>query len=147
MPGNDAEFLYSPEGGFSGEAGVLLAAARVPPEGKTREAVLAEFQRGGFFLAHVLECPLDSGADGSDALQTLVRQNLQSVRSRIRRSLKPKSIVPISKALEPLLTHLQADDLGCVLIFDNGKPFALDSSEPTAAIARLRDALAAAPVR
>jgi len=32
--------------------------------GKTRDAVHAEFQRAGFFLTHVLECPLNGDPAG-----------------------------------------------------------------------------------
>ncbi len=95
---NDSEFIYSPGGGWGGEAEILLAVAGLTIEGKTTEATLAEFQRRGFFLSHVLECPLEKGEDHS--IQQLIRNRLPTVLARIRRSLKPKRLVPISKWLE-----------------------------------------------
>src|SRR5439155_16458759 len=59
-PQKQEEFLYSPNGEFLGEAGALLEAAGVSTAGKTAEAVHAEFQRAGFFLTHVLECPVEN---------------------------------------------------------------------------------------
>ncbi len=56
-PREDAECLYAPEGKFAGEAKRVLQATGVGVAGKSAEAVLSEFQRGGFLLAHVLECP------------------------------------------------------------------------------------------
>src|ERR1700747_3025310 len=49
-PSNDADFLYAPAGAFSGEAALVLRGRGVETAGKSRETVLAEFQRGGFFL-------------------------------------------------------------------------------------------------
>src|SRR4029077_20020276 len=54
-PQNDSEFLYAEGGEFAGEAGIILEAAGLPTRGKYAEATLAEFQRGGFLLTHVLE--------------------------------------------------------------------------------------------
>src|ERR1700716_1652707 len=58
-PPSDSDFVFSPAGAGKGEAKVLLAAAGLSPEGKPAEATLAEFQRGGFLLTHVMECPLE----------------------------------------------------------------------------------------
>src|SRR5258708_40081209 len=64
-PQNDSEVVYSPGGAWDGEARILLAAARLPQEGKSAESTLAEFQRLAFLLTHVLECPLWVGARGT----------------------------------------------------------------------------------
>ncbi len=58
-PLRDGEFLYRSDGEFRGEAAQILEAVGISPAGKTRDAVHAEFQRAGFFLTHVLECPLE----------------------------------------------------------------------------------------
>src|SRR5437660_1036079 len=60
----DSEFLYAPTAKFQGESRSVLEGVGVDPNGKSPEEVLAEFQRGGFLLAHVLECPLESGTGG-----------------------------------------------------------------------------------
>jgi hypothetical protein len=75
--------------------------------GKSREAVLTEFQRGGFFLTHVLECPLDDVHPDEAKAQVLLEGRLPSVIARIRRSLKPKKLVAISPVLNPLLPRLK----------------------------------------
>src|SRR6476620_11310266 len=67
-PAQDEDFLYSPSGEFSGEAGKVLEAAGISRIGKAVEATLVEFQRRGLFLTYVLECllgpngPVDLGS-------------------------------------------------------------------------------------
>ena len=65
----DADFLYS--GTFEGEAKRLLDAVGISYTGKTPDTVLSEFQRGGFFLTHLLECPLESGQAGPLVCESL----------------------------------------------------------------------------
>ena len=142
-PQGQAEFLYSPNGEFQGEAATLLAAAAVSTAGKAAEAVHAEFQRAGFFLTHVLECPVENESAATTALPPLMEQRLAAVAVRIRRSLKPKRVVLISRALETILEKLVALPLGCPVILDDGKPFALDGSGTGKAATRLRGAVGA----
>jgi hypothetical protein len=139
-PRNDPAFIYSPAGSWEDEARTLLSAAGVTPAGKSAEAALAEFQRGGFFVTHVLECPLDDGA--SENVHSLVANRLPAVLSRIRRSLKPKRLVPISQALEQFLPALNLGELSCAILLDQQKPFALDADTVESAN-RLREALGA----
>src|SRR5712664_375179 len=89
-PQEEKDFLYAPGGEFHGEAAHLLDALGISTVGKTAEAVHAEFQRAGFFLTHVLECPLDNESAATTALPSLMEQRLTAVAVRIRRSLKPK---------------------------------------------------------
>jgi len=137
-PQKQEEFLYSPNGEFQGEADTLLEAAGVSTAGKTAEAVHAEFQRAGFFLTHVLECPVENESAATTALPSLMEQRLAAVAVRIRRSLKPKRVVLISRALETILEKFVALELGCPLVLDDGKPFALDGSEMRKTVTRLR---------
>jgi hypothetical protein len=142
-PQNDAEFIYAPACAWSwdGEAGMLLAAAGVAPEGKSGEATLAEFQRRGFFLTHVLECPLEKGED--DSIQQLIANRLPAVLTRIRRSLKPKRLAPISKWLQQFLPALTSGEFPCTILLDREKPFALDGDMASEAAGGLREAVAA----
>jgi hypothetical protein len=139
-PQNDSDFIYSAAGAWKGEAKVLLAAAGLSPEGKPAEAVLAEFQRGGLFLTHVLECPLGHGASGN--IQQLIANRLPALLARIRRSLKPKRLAPISMLLEQFLPALNSGDLPCAILLDQGKAFAFDGDTATETALRLRSALA-----
>ena len=139
-PQNDAEFLYSPAGAWTGEARILLAAAGPTTEGKSPEATLAEFQRGGFFVTHVLECPVEH-REAAD-FQQLIAARLPAVLTRIRRSLKPKRLAPISRELQRSLPGLNAADLNCAILLDHDRPFALDSETVAEAASHLRGALA-----
>ncbi len=123
-PASDSEFVYSPGGEFTGEAGRILAAAAVARDGRSMEAVLGEFQRGGFLLAYLLECPLEASVNDPATVQGLLRGRLPAVLSRIRRSLKPKRIIPISSVMEPLVLDLAP--AGCPIVLDGTKPFDLD---------------------
>jgi hypothetical protein len=141
-PLEERDFLYTPGGEFYGEAAMLLDALGISMAGKAADAVHAEFQRGGFLLTHVLECPLDRDAeDGSEAAGLLTRR-LQPVAARIRRSLKPKRVVLISRALGPILEKILALQLGCPVVLDNGNIFEFAGAGRDRAIARLREALA-----
>lgn len=144
-PQNDSEFLYSPAGAWNGEASLLLAAAGLATGGKSAEATLAEFQRGGFFLTHVLECPLERGETSPVQynVQQLIADRLPTVLMRIRRSLKPKRLAPISKYLEQFLRVLTSGEVPCAVLLDSEKPFALDGDTASEAAERLEEAVAA----
>jgi hypothetical protein len=142
-PSDDLDFLYAPDGTLRGEAQTLLQATSLKLEGKPRDVILAEFQRGGFSLAHVLECPFEPNRREAAAIHVLLQERLPFTVSRIRRSLKPKSLIPISRLLEALIPKLHSSELACAVALDDGKPFALDGEDPTAAVARLRGVLGA----
>ena len=139
----EKDFLYSPKCEFRGAAGRVLSAAGISLAGKEPEAVHAEFQRGGFFLTHVLECPFESAAGNVDGLAALLAQRLAAVATRIRRSLKPKRVVLVSRTLEPVLEEILALQLGCPVVLDGGKPFDFENADGEKTAVRLREALAA----
>jgi len=140
-PALDSDFLYSPSGEFGGEAGRVLEAAGISQIGKTAEAALVEFQRQGLFLTYVLECALESASDGQ--VQRLLNARFAATAARIRRSLRPKRIVPISRLMEPLLHGPNGPvDLGCSLVTDGDKAFSLDDEGAEVSIAELRRVLA-----
>ncbi len=145
-PHKQKEFLYSPNGEFQGEAATLLDAAGVSTAGKMAETVRAEFQRAGFFLTHVLECPVENESAATTALPSLMEQRLAALVVRIRRSLKPKRVVPVSQALETILEKFVALQWGCPLLLDAGKPFALDGFEKRKTAARLRSVVGTSAV-
>jgi len=138
-PFAEEDFLYA--GKFKGEAGRLLEAVGISTAGKSAETVLGEFQRGGFLLAHVLECPLETGLAGESSCEDLLMRRVAAVATRIRRSLKPKRVVLISELLAPVAARLSNAELGCPVILDDGKPFGLDSSDLSEASQNLRQAL------
>jgi len=138
------EFLYSPEQTHSGEAATLVAAAGISTSGKSADAIQSEFQRRGIYLTHVLECPLDVPSSGPDFLTSAFLMRLPTLFTRIRRSLKPKRLAFVSRTLTPLIERFASAQLGCELVLDDGRAFALDHSRPvevTAATARVQDVL------
>jgi hypothetical protein len=154
-PADDANFLYWPGEARDGEAADILAAAGLETGHKSAEAIHAEFQRRGLFLAHILECPLE-GADGnhsnqlSDSEQALLLSRLPTLFTRIRRSLKPKRIALVTASLDFIILHFADTQLGCELLLDDGHAFALDSSDPARAkrsLAALQQVLAVPATR
>jgi hypothetical protein len=149
-PQAPSEFLYSPEEVHSGEAANLVVAAGISSAGKSADAIQSELQRRGIYLTHVLECPLDVPSSGVDFLNNALITRLPMLFTRIRRSLKPKRLAFISGSLTPLIERFASSQLGCELVLDDGRAFALDHSnhaEVTAAIARFQDVLAVPPSR
>ena len=145
-PLRDEDFLYAGggEGGeeFHGEAALILEAVGISTAGKTRDAVHAEFQRAGFFLTHVLECPLEGNPAQAEAAAALLAKRLAAVATRIRRSLKPKRVMAITEELAPVVENILALDLGCPVMLDHGKPFRLEGGAGDNPGERLREALA-----
>lgn len=140
-PRDDAEFLYAPDEGLCGEAETLLRAAGISLNGKLAQELHAEFQAAGFFLAHTLECPLEPEANAGADANTLLRQHLPAVASRIRRSLKPKCVMLVTEMPQEVVQDILSLDLGCEVILNDGKPFALTPSVKEAEIARFRAVL------
>ena len=124
----DGEHLYSAEDEFRGEGLALLRSLEIENAGRSVEATLAEFQRRGYLLTHILECP----GEYRDAagLRTAMEQRIGATMARIRRSFKPKRVVLLGEELEPFVARFKAADLGAeLLLTDSGQPFALGSSE------------------
>jgi len=140
-PPQDAEFLYAPGGDFGGEAESLLRAVGILFAGKSAETVHAEFQSGGFFLSHVLECPLESGLKSTSNAVNPLREHLPAVASRIRRSLKPKRVMLVTEMPQEVVQDILELDLGCEVILNDGKPFGLAPSVKESEIARFRAVL------
>ena len=152
-PADENDFLYAgageetparPAGAVRGEARQILYAAGLISllEGGSggRAEALAAFQHRGYFLTHVLECPLSlSPTQGS----TVEQAQLPRVLVRIRRSLRPKRIALVAQSLDVLIPRLAGSDLGPNLLLNKGKAFALDAAEPAAEVERLRQALLA----
>jgi len=141
-PERPEEFVYAPEGSFRGEASRLLETMGIAVEGRSREAVLADLQRAGLFVAHALECPAEPLGDDRTTLETLLQRRIPAVLVRIRRSLKPKRLVPISGVLDPFLERLSAESQ-CDVLLKNGRAFDLAHDDHLELSQRLQDALAA----
>jgi hypothetical protein len=129
VPKLNSDFLYSPNETFHGEASTILKAIQLTTEGKSPEAVLTEFQKLGLMLTHVLECPLDENVTASEA-HSLLEKQLPATIARIRRSLKPKRLLLISRELQPHADRFYQANLPCP-VFPAATTALLPSLTPT----------------
>jgi len=114
------DYLYSARDAFRGEGAILLQALHIEDTGRSLEA-LADFQRRGYLLAHLLECSdtLGAGEVGREALARRIPATL----TRIRRSFKPKRLLLLGRELAEFIPQFMAANLDAALILHNGKPF------------------------
>jgi hypothetical protein len=140
-PEADAAFLYFPEGNYQGEAANLLEALRISRAGRSADAALTDFQKGGLLLTYVLECPLEPGVSPADAQQLLEKQ-LPAVIARIRRSLKPKRVVLFSGELASLAGKFTEEVIGSPVFTGSYGPLALDGSPSESEMEGFRRSLA-----
>jgi hypothetical protein len=78
---------------------------------------LPEFQRRGYHLAYLSECPLPETVEPAES--TIARLGPTLIR-RIRFNYKPKHIAPLGQELFPLVGVLRDAGIGPVLTLDQG---------------------------
>jgi len=103
-----------------------------------REALLGEFQRRGFFLSAVSECPLEA-AEIPPAMDRLAA----TIVRRIRYSYKPRAVVFLSADLKSLETTLK-QALPGTHVLDAGDGFTSTSRGSWTAVERFQAAISAA---
>lgn len=111
MPAAEDEFLYSPGAEVRGEVAAVLQAIGISSDGRDKEKVLAEVQRKGVFLAHLLDCPEDAGESESNVM-ALTEKRLPQVMVRIRRSIKPQKVVVLRGVPDSIVKELREAGLG-----------------------------------
>ena len=121
---------------------MFLEVAGISSAGKRADVVQAEFQRAGYFLTYVLECAFETEARGDSKRLSLLERRLPVVATRLRRSLRPKRVVLISQALESVTGKIATMEMGCPIVLDEGKPFALDGLNAGEAAKRMREVIA-----
>lgn len=121
----------------------MLEACGISAVGKTPETILSEFQRGGFFLAHAVECAREGNSGTRETALACLESRIGAVAARVRRSLKPKRVVLISELLTPLVPKLSSSELGCEVILRRGEPFAMEGADAASAIQSLKEAITA----
>jgi hypothetical protein len=80
---------------------------------------LAEFQRRGYYLACLSECPI---SENEETVASTVARLYPALVRRVRFNYKPKHIAPLGQELFPLVDILRAAGIGTVLTLDNGQP-------------------------
>ena len=147
-PRDDAEFLYAPGDEFRGEAGDLLRAVGISTRGKAPAEIHGEFQAAGFFLTHLMECPVEThpgyeGQTGRAApdLTTLLCQHLPSVVSRVRRSLKPRRVMLVTEVPPTVVEDILSMHLGCPVVLDQGRAIRLSASTEGVSFSRFPEIL------
>jgi hypothetical protein len=141
-PASEADYLYSAQSEFHGEGLALLRALGIAPAGKPVEAVLADFQRRGYLLTHVLECP--SPSEGLHSIRGLPEPRLSAAAVRVRRSLKPKKLVLFGEQLHLYIESLAMALPGVEMVLPaSGGSFRLDELAPGALLSALSGAVAA----
>jgi len=100
----------------------LAVASGIPRDSRTfldEAATLAEFQRRGFFLAHIVECPMDD----VEGLRDAVNRVAPTLLRRLESSYKPKFVVPIGLATAEVIPFLQMSGWKDRLILAKDGPF------------------------
>ena len=98
----------------------LMKAAGVPVAAGSQEtALLAEFQRKGFFLTYAVECPFEEQDDPKGALRRLA----PTVMKRVQSVYDPAYMVPISQPTADLIRLFGMIGWGDRLVLENGLPF------------------------
>jgi len=130
LPGVENDFYASPKDKTFFEP--FLEALEIPSstEKSAREednhgkdlARLTEFQRRGFFLACLSECPLP---DNKETVEQIIQRLGPTLVRRIKFNYRPKQIAPLGQELSPLVEMLKEHGLGPVLMGDDGQALPL----------------------
>jgi len=120
----------------------------LPPGDKNeaRIAQLMEFQRRGYYLAYVSECPLPAGGDNAQAGERwdaaeVLRRLAPTLVKRIQFNYKPKQVALLGTELHPLVELLKQTGMAANLLLDGEAPLALPNPGDGASIARFRACL------
>jgi len=141
-PAIEADYMYSAQGEFHGEGLALLRALDIDPAEKSVEAVLVDFQRRGYLLAHVLECPNQS--DRPNFTEEVLEPRLSATAARVRRSLKPKKLIVFGEELHLIAERLAMELPGVEMVLPaSGDSFRLDELAPGALASALSTTVAA----
>jgi hypothetical protein len=119
------------------------------PSGEAHQAGgarLIEYQRRGFYLAYVAECPLPVSSDKPQVGENwdtaeLLRRLAPTLVKRIQFNYKPKQVALLGTELHPLVEMLKQAGLGANLLLDGEAPLALPNPGDGASLARFRACL------
>jgi hypothetical protein len=121
----------------------FLTALNIPAGPEPDTAGLLEFQRRGYYVTYLSECPsaprpaADSNDDGDVALDCIPRLAPTLVK-RIRFNYKPKYVALLGTTLRPLIEILVQSGMGPLLLLDRGGPLALPRAGDAPSLALFR---------
>jgi hypothetical protein len=127
-------------------AGVDIGEDAVLSATESAAARLLEFQKGGYYLTFLSECPLteqDSGAKArveAGELHHISRLAPALIR-RIRFNYRPKHVALLGENLNPLVEILRQSEIAPLLLLDSGRPFELPKPDDAASLGRFRNGL------
>jgi hypothetical protein len=78
---------------------------------------LAEFQRRGYYLAYLSECPIP---ETEEPTTTTIARFAATMSRRIRFNYRPKQIAPMGQELFPLVEILRTAGIGPILTLNQG---------------------------
>jgi hypothetical protein len=138
------DFFYAPERLAGDEQALafyedVLAACGVSASGETKERALAEFQRGGYFLAEAVECPVEEGTD----FDSLVSRLTPTILRRARFSYRPKSVLVLSECLAGVAKALGEAGIETNVMLWDDKPVKIADAGDAEARKRFRDEVSA----
>jgi hypothetical protein len=107
-------------------------------------ARLAEFQRRGYYLAYLSECPIRPEEEPVAA--TISRLGSTLIR-RIRFNYRPKHVAPLGQELVPLIELLKGSGIGPLLTLDLGTVLSIPSTGDRGGVRLFQKAVAAAAPR
>jgi hypothetical protein len=136
MPRPENEFYRPPESSQFFDSLLSALDISTPVESNPAGAAAAnllEFQRRGYYLTYLSECPLplpnstSENADGSAANECISRLASTLVK-RIRFNYKPKHVALLGTTLSPLIEILEQAGMGPLLLLHEGAPLTVPSA-------------------
>jgi hypothetical protein len=115
---------------FLSSLNILSEAGKKGTEANGREADvsrLLEFQRRGYYLTYLSECPFMEQEDANVARECISRLAATLVK-RIRFNYKPKHIALVGTNLNPLIEVFQQAGMGPLLDFNQVAPLTIPDS-------------------
>jgi len=134
--------------------GPRLETAEISPQAESTgrdpgPAMLLEFQRRGYYLTYLSECPVtpehfaNSGFDGAQVsnARECISRLAPTLIKRIRFNYRPKHVVLLGTQLSPLIGVFEDAGLGPLLLLDRGAPLTIPGTGDGSSLALFRRAV------
>jgi hypothetical protein len=130
---------------------LLLETSEIRPQTESSgrdggPAMLLEFQKRGYFMTYLSECPVTQpasagqGAEASAARECFSRLAPTLIK-RIRFNYRPRRVVLLGTQMSPLIGVLEPAGLGPLLLLDRGAPLTIPSTGDGASVDLFRRAV------